>query len=78
MFRTRFEDAWPGALDGEGVEAAAGNVEEAVTGRPCAHDYDDVDDAREGGDASVLDAADVGRGTSAFCWVFALDKCVEG
>jgi hypothetical protein len=31
VFRARFEDAWRGALDGEGVEAAAGNVEEAVT-----------------------------------------------
>lgn len=49
------------------VEAAAGDVEEAVTGRPHAHNHDGVDDAGEGGDASVLDADDEGRGTSAFC-----------
>lgn len=60
------------------MEAAAGDVEEAVAGRTCARDYDGVDDAGEGGDASVLDADDEGRGTSAFCWVFALDKYLEG
>ena len=67
VFRARFEDAWRGGLDGEGVEAAAGYVEEAVTGRPHAHNYDGVNDAGEGGDVSVLDADDKGRGTSAFC-----------
>lgn len=67
MFRARFEDAWRGALDGEGVEVAAGDVEEAVTGRPRAHNYDGVDDAGEGGDAGVLDADDEGRGSGAFC-----------
>jgi hypothetical protein len=66
VFRARFEDAWRGALDGEGVEAVAGNVEEAVTGRPRAHSCDGVGDAGEGGDASVLED-DKGRGTSAFC-----------
>ena len=60
VFRARFEDAWRGALDGEGVEAAAGDIEEAVTGRPHAHNCDGVDDAGEGGDASVLDADDEG------------------
>lgn len=54
MFRARFEDAWRGALDGEGVEAAAGDVEEAVTGRPHDHNYDGVDDAGEGGDANIF------------------------
>jgi hypothetical protein len=67
VFRARFEDAWCGALDDEGVEAAVGDVEEAVTRPPRAHNYDGVDDTGKGGDASVLDADDEGRGTSAFC-----------
>jgi hypothetical protein len=53
-------------LDGEGVETAAGVVEEAVIGRLRAHNDDGVDDAGEGGDASVLDAGDEGRGTGGF------------
>ena len=60
VFRAGLEDAWGGALDREGVEAAAGDVEEGVAGAPGGHDYDGVDDAGKGRDAGILDTDDEG------------------
>ena len=58
LFRTGFEDARCRALDGEGVEAAARDIEKGVTGAPGGHDDNGVHDAGKGCDARILDADD--------------------